>query len=73
MTTTPSLYGHGDIARRLGVHLGTVYRWAAEPDWPAGAGKIGKIQFYRADDVRAWLEENRPMLVAAWDRGPDEE
>lgn len=51
------LWGHGDIARELGVSDGTVTNWRGKPTFPPPAAEPSCGPVWEADLVRAWARE----------------
>lgn len=47
----------GDIAARLGVNPGTIYKWIERKKMPAY--KVGRLWKFQATEVDAWIREGR--------------
>lgn len=47
-----------EVSEYLGVHVKTVYRWAAGFGGPPGI-KLGKYVRFRPEDVAEWVEAHR--------------
>lgn len=50
-----ALLNTADVAKMLGVSEGSVHMWRARGVGPKYI-KMGRPVFYRAEDVRAWIE-----------------
>jgi len=52
------LWTVADLARYLGVPVGTVYKWRSTGEGPTGF-RIGRYVRYKEQDVAAWLATRR--------------
>lgn len=52
----PVLIKPQDVARRLGVHVSTIYRWLDAGSFPTRAFRIGKQWRIDARALDQWLE-----------------
>lgn len=55
-----NLMGAREIEARLGVSRQRVQQLIARPDWPAPYETLAMGKVWRAEDVEAWIRENRP-------------
>ena len=65
----PELLDVNQVATYLGLHPGTVVQFARRGALPGF--KVGREWRFRADDIRAWLEEQRlkrPTFAARFDQ-----
>lgn len=47
-----------DVAKYLGIPVGTLYQWRAKGKGPRGL-RLGKHVRFRREDVEAWITQQR--------------
>jgi predicted DNA-binding transcriptional regulator AlpA len=57
------LVGLAEVAALLSTSRTQASRWTRRPDFPEPLARLRATPVWRADDVKAWAEEKKPVPV----------